>query len=65
MSQCTSRRSAALALLNTAPLSAKEGGFVGQMAFADQMTPKQARWFDILLERHGLSALEASTEIDG
>lgn len=50
-------RPAALTLLNTAPLSVKEAGFVGQMAFAEQISPKQARWFSILLERYGLPSL--------
>lgn len=53
----TDHRTAALALLNSAPLSGKEGGFVGQMAFSDSMTDKQARWFGILLVRHGLPPL--------
>jgi hypothetical protein len=62
MSPFTSHRSAALALLNTAPLSSKEGGFVGQMAFSDEMTAKQRRWFDSLLERHGMPTVAAADQ---
>lgn len=53
----TPYRSLALALLNTAELTVKEGGFVGQMAFATEMSPKQRRWFNILLDRHGLKPI--------
>lgn len=52
------QRTAAMALINAAPLSTKEGGFLGQMAFSDAMTEKQARWLGILLERHGLPPLD-------
>lgn len=54
-------RLAAMALLTSAPLSVREGGFAGQMAFSDDMTPKQARWFAILLNRHGLPPLIGSS----
>ncbi len=53
-------RAAALLLLNYAPLTSKEGGFVGQMAFSDEMTPKQRRWFEILLDRYELPTAEGS-----
>jgi hypothetical protein len=48
---------AALALITTAPLTVKEGGFVGQMIFSDIMSSKQARWLDILLDRHALPSI--------
>lgn len=51
------QRAAAIALINAAPLSAKEGGFLGQMAFSDSMTKKQGRWLGILLDRHGFPPL--------
>ncbi len=53
----TDHRAAALALITAAPLSSKEGGFVGQMAFSEAMSEKQGRWFRILLDRHGLPPL--------
>lgn len=52
-----SHRRAVLAVLTTSELSPKQGGFLGQMAFSDEMTPKQRRWLDILLDRHGLPPL--------
>ena len=53
----TSQRAAALALLNGAPLKAKEGQFCGGIAFEDGLTPKQRNWLVILLKRHGLPEL--------
>lgn len=53
----TDRRSAALALLNSAPLNIREGGFCGQMVFAGAVSEKQDRWFRILLDKHGLPPL--------
>jgi hypothetical protein len=51
------RRRAALALINNAMLNVREAGFVGQMTVAASMSEKQARWFEILLEKHGLPPL--------
>lgn len=48
------RRANALALLNHANLNVREAGFLGQMTVAASMSEKQARWFLILLDRHGL-----------
>lgn len=53
----TDRRAAALALINSAPLTGKEGSFVGQMVFSDTMSEKQERWLKILLHRHALPTL--------
>lgn len=48
---------AALALLNAAPLSRKEGGFLGQIAFQDDISEAQRKWLVILLDRHALPPL--------
>ena len=50
-------KAACLALLNSAPLKAKEGSFLGQIAFENGLTEKQLHWLVILLDRHGLPAL--------
>lgn len=50
-------RPACLALLNNAPLRSKEGGFLGQVAFEDDLTEKQRRWLVLLLDRHGFPPL--------
>ena len=47
-------RAAALALLNSASLNRKEGGFLGQLAVQDELSDKQRKWLVILLDRHGL-----------
>jgi len=60
-------RDAAMALITSgAPLRAKEGSFLGQIAFdANPMTEKQAHWLRILLERHGLPGLEEGGQVNG
>jgi hypothetical protein len=51
-------REAALDLLILANLTAKEGSFVGQLAFDTRpLSEKQERWLRILLERHELPPL--------
>jgi hypothetical protein len=50
-------RRAALHLIQSAELTVREGGFVGQMAFSPAMSEKQERWLRILLDRHGLPPL--------
>lgn len=52
-------RRAAMALLTKgADLREKEGSFLGGIAFRlVPMSPKQAHWLRILLERHGLPQL--------
>jgi hypothetical protein len=47
---------AAMALLTSgAPLRPKEGQFLGGIAFdANSLTPKQADWLAILVERYGV-----------
>ena len=53
-------RDAALALLTKGvELREKEGNFLGGIAYRqDAMSEKQANWLRILLERHGLPALQ-------
>lgn len=54
-----SHQAAAMALLTSgAALRPKEGQFAGGVAFdANPLTPKQANWLAILLDRHGLPPL--------
>lgn len=49
---------AALALINAADLSEREGQFCGGLAFRPTpLSEKQENWLRILLERYGLPAL--------
>lgn len=49
---------AALALINSADLSEREGQFCGGLAFRHEpLSEKQENWLKILLDRHGLPAL--------
>lgn len=54
-----SHQTAAMALLTSgADLRAREGQFLGGLAFdANRLTDKQANWLRILLDRHGLPPL--------
>lgn len=55
----TAVRSAALELLIYAGLSAREGSFLGQIAFETKpLSEKQLRWLRLLLDRHRLAALD-------
>jgi hypothetical protein len=54
----THHRNAALALLNGRPkLAHKEAGFLGHVAVAGDVTPRQREWLLRLLSRHGLPSL--------
>ncbi|WP_267381769.1 MULTISPECIES: hypothetical protein [unclassified Sphingomonas] len=52
-------RAAAMAVLTSgASLRPREGQFLGGLAFdANPLTEKQANWLAILLEKHGMPAL--------
>ena len=56
----TDHRAAAMALITSgAALRAKEGQFLGGIAFdANALTDKQANWLAILLDRYGLPPME-------
>lgn len=48
------QRAAMTLLTSGAPLRPKEGQFLGGIAFdANPLTPKQADWLAILIERYG------------
>ncbi len=49
----TSHRSAALDLLTHCPMSHKEGGFLGHVAVADDLSDRQTYWLVKLLARNG------------
>jgi hypothetical protein len=51
----------AMALLTSgAALKSREGQFLGGIAFdANPLTEKQANWLAILLEKHGVTGVEA------
>ena len=58
MAPFNTRKAACLALLNTAPLKAKEGSFLGQIAFQDEpLSERQAKWLVDLLRKHDLPSL--------
>jgi hypothetical protein len=57
VSPFSTHRAAALALLNSASLTRKEGGFLGQVAFQDEVSAAQRKWLVILLDRHALPPL--------
>lgn len=58
MAPFDTRKAACLALLNAAPLKAKEGSFLGQIAFQDEpLTERQAKWLLDLLRKHDLPTL--------
>jgi len=61
MSPFTDHRAAAMAILTSgAQLRAREGQFLGGLAFdANPLTEKQSNWLDILLRKHGLPPLES------
>ncbi len=48
-----SHRSAALDLLTHCPCSHKEGGFLGHVAVADDLSDRQTDWLVKLLARNG------------
>lgn len=51
-------RPAAVALLGAATgLSRQEGGFLGHVCVADEITERQRRWLGKLLEQHSLPPL--------
>lgn len=55
----TTHSAAARALLAVSSLSEKEGQFCGGLAYrAAPLTERQANWLRILLDRHGLPALQ-------
>lgn len=57
-------RSAAVALLGSASgLSRQEGGFLGHVAVADQITERQRRWLGKLLEQHSLLPLRTGEQL--
>lgn len=59
----TDHRSAALALINVAPLRSREGQFLGGIAFDETpLSPKQANWLSILLKRYGLPGMDGGDE---
>ena len=56
-------RQAALALLNkSVQFSRKEGGFLGHVCVADDLSSKQHAWLNSLLARHGLVPLSEGGE---
>lgn len=55
----TNHRTAARALLGIDSLSEKEGQFCGGLAYRNApLSDKQTNWLRILLNRHGLPALD-------
>ena len=61
----TDHRAAAMALLTSgAALRAREGQFLGGIAFdTNPLTEKQGRWLAILLDKNGLPPLANGDEI--
>jgi hypothetical protein len=58
MAPFNTRKAACLALLNAAPLKAKHGSFLGQIAFQEEpLTERQAKYLLDLLRKHDLPTL--------
>lgn len=58
-------RQAALALLcKSTDFSHKEAGFLGHVAVAPALSPKQIYWLNCILARHGLSPIDEGGEDD-
>jgi len=58
--QFTARRLLTAGIAGEAPITSKEAGFLGQMAFdANNPTDKQVRWLNILADRYGKEGNDA------